>query len=38
VRHEIINGRGTDTWRQLVRNVLNSSNPSRFSTDPPRIP
>jgi hypothetical protein len=38
VQDEIINARSTDTWRQLVRNVLNSSNPSRFSTDPPRIP
>ncbi len=35
---EIINARGTNSWRQLVHNVLNSSNPSRFSTDPPRIP
>jgi hypothetical protein len=38
VKHEMINASGTDTWRQLVRNVLNSSNPSRFSNDPPRIP
>jgi hypothetical protein len=38
VQDEIINARSTDTWRQLVRNVLNSSNPSRFSADPPRIP
>jgi hypothetical protein len=38
VQDEIINARSTDTWRQLVSNVLDSSNPSRFSTNPPRIP
>jgi hypothetical protein len=37
-QHEIINARGADSWRQLVHNVLNSSNPERFSTNPPRIP
>jgi hypothetical protein len=38
VQNEIINARGANSWRQLVHNVLNFSNPSRFSTNPPRIP
>ncbi len=38
VQDEIINARDDDDWRQLVRNVLDSSNPARFSNNPPRIP
>ena len=37
-QHEIINARGTNSWRQLVSNVLNSSNPARFSSSPPQFP